>query len=186
MRVLATEVVRGREGDAVVVHLRDASAKPIVAAPIAIEVRDAAGRVVYENNAPGESPSLTKVSLQPGREAVWIDDQVRGGAAPRSATAKVGEGERPAGAAPRLSVAGLRLGGEGAEAQAEGEVENRSSTKQLELVVFVLAVKGGRTVAAGRAVLPEVLPGASDSFQVYLVGDPSGAQLRASVPPTSY
>jgi hypothetical protein len=183
VRVLATEVVQGKEGSAVVVRLRDTSSRPILAAPIAIAVRDARGTTIYQNNAPGEDESLTKVSLDPGVESAWIDDQVHGEGAPASASAKVGEGGHPAGTPPKLSVEGLRGSGEGG---AEGSVKNESGKTQTNLVVFVLARKAGRIVAAGRAVLPEVLAGANDSFQVYFVGDASGAQLQATAPPTVY
>lgn len=186
VRVLSSKVLRGKEASAVVVRLRDTSTKPVVAAPIAIAVRDATGKVLYQNNAPGEDPSLTRVSLQPGQDAVWIDDQVHSEAVPTSASAEVGEGSHPGGAPPKLSVEGLHSSGGGSEASAEGSVKNASGKTQHDLVVYVLAVKDGRTVAAGRAVLPEVLPGASDSFQVFFVGDANGASLRASAPATSY
>lgn len=186
VRVLATEVLRGKEASAVVVQLRDTSSKPIAAAPIAIAVRNATGKVVYQNNAPGEDPSLTKVSLRPGQDSVWIDDQVHGETAPTSASVKVGEGGHPTGAPPKLSVVDLHSSGEGSETSAEGSVKNESGKTQLNLVVFVLASKAGRTVAAGRAVLPEVLPRASDSFQVFFAGDATGATLRASAPATSF
>lgn len=184
--VLGTEVVSGPETSAVVVRLRDVSSKPIVNAPIAIAARDATGKVVFQNDAPGEDPSLTKVSLQPGAEAIWIDDQVHGEAVPKSASARVGEGSHPSGRPPRLSIEALHVDGGGAEASAEGSVENRSEKTQSNLVVFVFARKGGKTVAAGRAVLPEVLPGTSDSFQVFFVGDPGQARLQALVPAVSY
>lgn len=180
VQVLAVEVVHGRRASAVVVHLRDTSSRPIVGAPIAIAARDAAGEVVYQNNAPGEDPSLTRVSLQPGQDAIWIDDQVHSEAA-KSASAKVGAGRDQSGPAPKLSVEGLRAGGEGSEASAEGSVKNLSGTTQLNLVVFVWTVRAGKTIAAGRALLPEVLAGANDSFQAFFVGDPNGARLHASV-----
>lgn len=186
VRVLGAEVIHGHEGSAAIVRLRDTSKEPILAAPIAIVVRDGEGRTIYQNNAPGEDESLTKVSLQPGVETVWIDDQVHTEAAPASASAKVGEGSHPSGATPKLSVEGLHVTGSGSEASAEGSVRNQSGRTQYNLVVFVLARKGTRIVAGGRAVLPEVLPGASDSFQVYFVGDPAGATLEASAPATTY
>jgi hypothetical protein len=186
VRVFGTEVVHGHEGGAVVVRLRDTANKPILAAPIAITVRSAKGKTIYQNNSPGEDASLTKVSLQPGQDSVWIDDQVHGESVPAAASARVGEGTHPSGPAPKLSIEGLHATGSGGEAGAEGSVKNQSAKTQYNLVVFVLASRGARVVAAGRAVLPEVLPGASDSFQVYFVGDPSGARLEASAPPTSY
>jgi hypothetical protein len=46
-------------------------------------------------------------------------------------------------------------------------------------------VRGGRIVAAGRAVLPEVGAGQRAPFQVFFIGSPQGAQLQASAPPTT-
>jgi hypothetical protein len=49
----------------------------------------------------------------------------------------------------------------------------------------VLARKDGKIVAAGRAVLAEVKPGASVPFQAFFVGDAKGAKLEVSAPPTT-
>jgi hypothetical protein len=49
-----------------------------------------------------------------------------------------------------------------------------------------LHAQGGRIVAAGRAVLPEVAAGASVPFQAFLVGAATGARLEASAPPTTF
>jgi hypothetical protein len=51
--------------------------------------------------------------------------------------------------------------------------------------VFALARRAGRIAAAASGVLPELAGGASAPFQVFFVGDPHGAQLQVSVPPTS-
>jgi hypothetical protein len=64
-------------------------------------------------------------------------------------------------------------------------VTNASSTGQLNLVVFVVAVRGGRTVAAGRAVLTELAPHSTRTFTAFFIGDPRGATLRASAPATT-
>jgi hypothetical protein len=53
-------------------------------------------------------------------------------------------------------------------------------------VVYAIARKGGRIVAAGRAVLPEVGQGASVPFQAYFVGDPKGARIEATAPPSTF
>jgi hypothetical protein len=53
--------------------------------------------------------------------------------------------------------------------------------------VFAVAVRGGRVVAAGRAVV-SVLPGhpgASVPFQIFLVGNPAGATIELTAVPTS-
>jgi hypothetical protein len=40
-------------------------------------------------------------------------------------------------------------------------------------------------VAAGRAVLASLEAGGTTPFQIFFIGDPKGAQLQLSVPPTS-
>jgi hypothetical protein len=186
--VMQSTVVHTSEGTAVVVALRNTSSHPLENAPIEITVRDAHGSVLFQNNQPGLDPSLTRVSLlTPRVETLWVDDQVQISGAPVSASALVGEATRASGRVPQLSVSGTRLSGDaGAEAGAAGTVANRSRVGQQQLVVYAVAHRGGRIVAAGRAVLPEVTPGASVPFQVYFVGDPSGAKIQTSAPATSF
>jgi hypothetical protein len=57
---------------------------------------------------------------------------------------------------------------------------------QSGLVLFAFARRGGKIVAAGRAIVPELAPGASAHFQASLVGDPHGARLQVSAPPASF
>jgi len=187
VKVLQSTVVHSGEGAAVVVTLRNTSSDALENAPIEITVRDAKGGVLFENNQPGEDPSLTKVSLlAPGAQTLWVDDQVQASGVPAGASALVGEATRASASVPQMSVSATNMSGEGGEAGAAGTVANRSKVVQQHLVVYAVARKGGRIVAAGRAVLPEVSPGASAPFQVYFVGDPSGAQIEASAPPTTF
>lgn len=187
VKVLKSTVVHSSVGTAVVVALRNTSAHPLENAPIEITVRDAHGGVLFQNNHPGEDPSLTKVSLiGPGTQTLWVDDQVQVSGVPASARALVGEAMRASGNAPQMSVSETHVSGEGGEAGAAGTVMNRSKVAEQHLVVYAVARKGGRIVAAGRAVLPEVRPAASVPFQVYFVGDPSGAQIETSAPATTF
>jgi hypothetical protein len=52
-------------------------------------------------------------------------------------------------------------------------------------VVFMVARRSGQIVAAGRAVHPEVAARSPLPFQVFFIGDPRGARLRASAPATT-
>jgi hypothetical protein len=188
VKVLYSTVVRSGEATAVVVGLRNTSSQTLENAPIEITVRDAKGGVLSQNNQPGLDPSLTRVStLVPGIEAVWVDDQVQAAGVPASAAALVGEATKAAGSIPRLSVVDVHQVLEGgAGAGAAGAVVNRSKVAQEHLVVYAVARRGGRIVAAGRAILPEVAPGASVPFLAYFVGDPRGARIAASAPPTTF
>jgi hypothetical protein len=187
VQVLQSVVVGSREGTAVVVELRNTSAHALENAPIEITVRDAKGGVVFQNNQPGADPSLTRVSLlEPGKKTLWVDDQVQASGVGASAGALVGEATRTSGSLPQMSVVGMHLSDEGGEAGAVGNVTNRSRVNQQHLVVYAVARKGARIVAAGRAVLPEVAPAGSVAFQAYFVGDPRGAQLQTSAPATTF
>lgn len=178
VKVIATAVVRGSEGAAAIVTLRNVSSTTLRDVPIQITVRDAHGASVYRNDIAGLSTTLLSAALLPAHAVLtWIDDQVQATGTPAGVTAEVGEGTPVTGAIPQLNVEGTHLT-EGAEA--EGNLVNHSAVAQQELVVDAIARRAGRIVAAGRAVLADVPAGASAPFQLFFVGDPSGAQLEVS------
>ncbi len=189
VRVVGAYIVHGESGVAAVVALRDESAASLRDAPITLTVSDAKGAVLYQNNAPGLEPSLVSVPLlQPHATTVWVDDQIQatGGGTPAKASARVGEAPAASGSLPQMSVSGLHSGEEdGSGASVEGTVTNTSGVAQQQLVVYVVARRDTQIVAAGRAVLPEVAAGKQTSFQVFFTGNPQGAKLEASAPPTT-
>jgi hypothetical protein len=182
VKVTATAVVHDSEGAAAVVTLRNVSDTSLRDVPIEITVRNAHGASVYSNAVPGLSPTLASIALIPAHGIeTWIDDQVQATSTPTSVSAKVGEGAPVAGTIPRLTVEGARL----SEAQAEGNLVDRSAIAQQEVVVDAVARRAGRIVAAGRAVLANAPAGASTPFQIFFVGDPAGAQLEVEAPATT-
>jgi hypothetical protein len=187
VKVIATAVVYSSEGTAAVVTLRNASSTPLLDVPIQIAVRNAQGASIYTNAIPGLSATLASVALLPAHATVtWIDDQVQATGVPASVSAKVGEGAPATGAIPRLSVEGAHVSEAQANgAEAEGNLVNHSAVAQQELVVYALARRAGRIVAAGRAVLASAPAGASTPFQIFFVGDLSGARLEVSAPATT-
>jgi hypothetical protein len=188
VEVRASALVRGNEGVAAVVTLRNRSATALRDIPIELTVRDARGAALYTNTAPGLASNLTRVSYLPGHgELAWVDDHVSGAGSPSTATARVGEGTPATGVIPALSTEGTRpfedpTNGMGAE----GNLVNRSGIAQKDVVVYALARRAGAVVAAGRALVPLAAPGAPTHFQVFFVGNPQGAQLQASAPPTTF
>ncbi len=119
--------------------------------------------------------------------STWIDDQVQASGVPASVAAKVGEGEAVAGAIPRLSVEGTHLiESAGSGIEAEGKLVNHSTVGQRELVLYAVARRAGRIVAAGRALIPQAEAGSSSNFQVFFIGSPKGAQLEVSAPPNTF
>jgi hypothetical protein len=188
IEVLATAVLHSSEGDAVVLTLRNTSSNSLRNVPIEITVSDAHGATIYTNAAAGLSPTLVSAPLLRAHStAVWIDDQISATGAPASVRAKIGEGTPTAGAIPALSIEGAHLSEASANGGAvEGSLVNHSNVPQADLVVDAIARKGGRIVAAGRAVLSQAAGGgATTHFQLYLIGSPSGAQLELSASPTA-
>ena len=185
--VRSTALLHDENGTAVVVTLRSRSPTVLLDVPIAITVRDASGSTLYTNATPGVAHSLVTVPvLSPSRETVWIDDQVQAAGAATVAV-KVGEGMPASGQIPQLSSAGAHLFNDPANGVgAEGTLVSHASVAQQELVVYATGTRGGKIVAAGRAVLPSVGPGASAPYRVFFVGSPQGARLEVSAPPTTF
>ena len=182
VRVLAAAVVKGSEGSAAVVTLRNVSSTPLSNVPIQIDVKNARGASIYTNSVPGLSATLASAALVPAHATLtWIDDQVQATGTPTSVLAKVGEGTPVRAPTPHLSVTGVHV----AEGQAEGNVVNHSAVGQQELVVDAVSRRAGRVIAAGRAVLPAAPAGGSTPFQVFFVGNPAGGQLEVSAPATT-
>ena len=182
VKVIASAVVSSHEGTAAIVTLRNSSGISLRDVPIQITVHDAHGATVYRNNIPGLSATLLSLALVRAHTTMtWIDDQVQASGTPASVSAQVGEGTPVTGTIPTLSVTGGHL----AEAQAEGDLVNRSPVVQQELVVDAIARRAGRIVAAGRAVVAQAAAGSSTPLQIFFVGDPNGAQLEFSAPATT-
>ncbi len=186
VQVLSAAVVHDAEGAAAAVTVRNSSSHTLSSVPIAITVRDTHGQIVYQNNAPGLEAGLTQISsLAPHGSVTWVDDQVPVSGAPASVTAIAGEAPVASGPEPQIEVQGTHLA-EASTGETAGTVHNRSSVTQQHLIVYVTARRAGTIVAAGRAVLAEVAPGASVPFDAFLVGAAAGAQLQASAPASTF
>jgi hypothetical protein len=187
VKVLSATLVHGSEGAAAAVTLRNDSPRPLEKLPILITLKDAHGHVVFQNNAGGAEEALTYVpSLAPRGELTWVDDQVPAKSEASSVSALVGEGSAAGASLPPVSVSGVQASEEASGAGASGTVTNHSGTAQLHLVVFVVARRGAAVVGAGRAVLPDLAAGASVPFHAFFIGNPQGAQLKASAPPNTF
>ena len=183
IKVLATAIIPGNEGGAAVVTVANTSASALSRIPISIDVKDSSGKSIYSNSAPGLSPSLVSIASLPAHGILtWVDDQIQASGRPASVSARVGEGSAVTGALPAIVVKETAQNEESGESGAEGTVSNPSTVSQQELAVYGVARSGARIVAAGRAVIPQVKPGASMHFQLFFVGSPKGAQLHFAAP----
>jgi hypothetical protein len=181
IKVQSAVAVHDSEGAAIVVTLRNTGAAQ---KEVPLLVR--AGS--YSNNAQGLAPSLVRAALVPAHgETIWIDDQIQASEATGAVTTTVGEGTPALAAPPQIVLGAHRLETEpGGGTVVHGTVTNRSSTTQKELVVYVVASRGGKVHAAGRAVLTSLAAGASSPFEVFLIGRPAGTTLELAAPPTTF
>jgi hypothetical protein len=187
VRAVETAIVHDENGAAVVVTLRNRAAQAVGRVPIAIDLRGASGKSVYKNDAPGLDPSLVEATAIPARgEVVWVDDQILPAETPKAASARVGQakGDAPR-ELPHIELASPTLKDDAVTGiEAVGRVTNVSKVEQKRLVVFCVARKGGKVVAAGRAIVDRLAPGKHKEFHVFFIGDPRDAQLSAAAPPT--
>lgn len=188
VEVLDTAVVTDANGSAAVVVLKVGAKRPSAGLPVAIDVQGADGKSVFRNDAPGLEPSLTTLAAAaPGETVAWVNDQVVATGKPAKVAARVGVGTGKAPRrVPKLTVSGVKLAEEAAGVAAIGKVRNASKVEQRELVLYGVARKGDRIVAGGRAQVRRVKAGARASFRMYFIGDPRGADLTISVPPTRF
>ena len=187
VEVEGTTMLQDANGAATVVELRNASRGSLVGLPVSVQVLDKASKALYANDAPGLDSSLVSVaSLAPGGEVAWVNDQVTLATPGGSVVAKVGAGAKPGPAElPQMEVTGLKPETDASgEAAIVGDVANRSNVEQRRLVVYVVARKGTKVVAAGRAIVERLAAGRTAHFSAFPIGDPSGAELSATAPPT--
>lgn len=188
VEVLSTHVVSDENGTATVVGLRNATRGTLRDVPVAIDVTDRAGRSVFRNDDPGLEPSLLGPSLLgPGERFLWVNDQVLAAGDARRAEARVGEPDRAPRSVPRVVLSRPRLRDDPVSGVAAvGRVTNRSRVEQRRLVIYGVARRGRRIVAAGRAQIERLKAGARKSFQVFFIGDPRGARISLEAPPTTF
>ena len=187
VRVSDTTVLSSGGRSAVAAKLTSTAASSQADIPLLLTVTGTTGKSVYSNQAGGLEASLQRMALLRAHQSGWwVDDQVLTSQTAKAATVRVGTGRRVVGASVALRTRGVSTSEQGGISVVSGTVVNGSSTSQSKVPVFAVAQRGGKVIAAGRAVVPE-LPGrvgASASFQVFLVGNPAGAPIELTAVPT--
>jgi hypothetical protein len=175
---------------AVAAKLTATATRPQLNLPVLVEVMGAHGKVSYSNETGGLEASLQRMALlRPGQGEWWVDDQVLTSQSATGVKVRVGTGSSPRASAalPTLSTTAPHLSEQGGVSVLSADLVNRSAKAQGKVPVFAVAVRGGRVVAAGRAVVGALSghPGASVPFQIFLVGNPAGATIELSAVPTA-
>jgi len=189
VKVKDTAVLSDANGAAVVVTLENTSSQALRNVPIAIDVKDAKGKSVFKNDDPGLEPELAHVPvIQAGQTLDWVNDQILASGKPKSVDVKVGvtQDTLPPNA-PQVEVSPAKVKNDPYSGlQAEGTVTNNSDINQNNLVLFAVARKGGQVVAAGRGGIKIIKAGGDRPYHVYFIGNPKGAEITVTVPPTTF
>jgi hypothetical protein len=187
VKVVHAGVVTDPNGTAAVVVLRNLRPMPLGSVPIAIDVRGPGDKSVFKNNAPQLESSLISISsLPPAGETTWVNDQVTPSGKALSVHAVIGAGGAGAPLAlPRIDVGPPHVTNDPSSGlEASGMINNRSSVTQLKLVVYIVAWRGDKVASAGRGSIARLPPGAHTTYHVFLIGNPGGAPLTVTAPPT--
>ena len=190
VRVSQVTLVSGAGRTAVAAMLTGTATRAQLDVPVLVEVTGARGKVLYSNEKGGLEASLQRMALlRSGQGEWWVDDQVLGSQGATNARLRVGTGSPArAGSTPAtLSTTSPHVAEEGGVGVLSANLVNHSATAQSKVPVFAVAVRGGRVVAAGRAVVGALSghPGASVPFQIFLVGKATGANVELTVVPTA-
>jgi hypothetical protein len=187
VKVGGSWVLTDQNGTAVVADLHNDSKRALAGVPVAINVLDGKSHSVFRNNAPGLEPSLTSTSLiEPGQTVAWVNDQVVPAGTPKKVKVRIGveKGTAPA-KLPHIGLSSASLEDDPTSGvNAAGYVKNDSAIEQRKLVIFCVARRGARVVAAGRAGVARLKPGKRARFHVFFIGNPRGAKLELAAPPT--
>jgi hypothetical protein len=188
IRIGRGTILEDANGIALVMPLSTKGSSPVAKVPLSFELLGKGGKRVYRNDTPGLDVSLVEAPvLEPRRDLLWVDDQIRptGKASKARAVAGVPKAKVD-GDLPRMKLGALRVEDDPTEGVAiKGSVKNASAVDQRRLVVYIVGKRGGKIVAAGRSIIPRLKPGKTAKFTAFLIGDARKARLTAAAPPTT-
>ncbi|HTU15453.1 MAG TPA: hypothetical protein VMF31_09660 [Solirubrobacterales bacterium] len=188
IEVVDKVVLSDQNGSAVAVVMRNKSAEGLADAPIGIDVRGKNGKSVYRNDMAGMEPSLIQVPvMRPDSEVYWVNDQVLATSKPKSVEVTVGEAAPLPADLPEVEVSKPEIVNDPTSGiEATGTVVNKSDIEQVDLVLYAIARKNGKIVAAGRGQIPRLkVGGKAETFHIFFIGNPTGAEVTVIAPPVN-
>jgi hypothetical protein len=176
VKVLATTLVGGR---AVVVRLRNLEPRVAEDLPITVGIRR--GRYLNRRGS-GDYLQRHVPAIAAGTEATWVFTSARKIARRGTPFARVGaSGATPPVALPAVRVSDVAARGSTVTAR----VTNSSAIPQYGLGVYAYALRAGRAVAAGRAVIGHLGTGAATVVRLEVVGSLRRAVLHVDAAPST-
>jgi hypothetical protein len=170
-----------------VVSVRNDSSRPLTDVPLSVGVITRSGRKQYVNRsasndyfashvaAIGPHATTTWVLVTRGRLTAGRPFAIAGVPTVRSSVTA---------ALPRIDVSARATSDEAG--QVTVSVMNRSGIPQDNLPIYVLAVRGGRDVAAGHATVAHLGTNATTTLSVSLLGQPGQSALTVIALPTIF
>jgi len=186
VRVKSKVLISSGGSAAVALELTNTSAQAQVSFPILIDVADAAGKGVYENNTKGIDPSLQQLALlAPHATVWWVDNEVLA-TAPKTVSARVGASKAAAPTSiPQITTSKASASASFPGPHVSATVSNRSQLTQSQLAVYAVILKGSQAVGAGRAVIASLGPGASTRVLIPVIGAIDGSTIALTSAPTT-
>ncbi|MFY9263884.1 MAG: hypothetical protein WAO61_00425 [Solirubrobacterales bacterium] len=187
VKVTEAKVLTDDFGQAAVVVVEVDADRPSLNVPIELTIEDSAGAQMFKNDTPGLDSALTGPAALPAKgEAFWVYDQLTLTGKPGEAKAEVGKGEPfVKGPLPEFEISRTELESDADGVLMAGTIAGDHKQTQRKLVIYGLARKRGKIVAAGTAQLEKLAVGRRARFQMFFVGDPSGADVSYFIPPTA-
>ena len=188
IEVVEKVVLSDENGSAVAVVMKNKSAEGLADAPIGIDVKGANGKSVYRNDMAGMETSLIQVPvMRPDSEVYWVNDQVIATAPPKKVDVKVGEAAPLPADLPEIEISEPELVNDPTSGlEATGTASNKSGIEQVDLVLYAIARKNGKIVAAGRGQIPRLkVGGKKETFHIFFIGNPAGADVTVIAPPVN-
>jgi hypothetical protein len=174
-------LIHGAAGTAIVVSVRNDSSRVLTDLPISVGIRTRAGREVWINGSANLDYFDSHLAAIGARATTTWVFTTSGRVPAGRPFARVGV---PSGhpslvaTLPRIEVA--------ADGTAGVSVTNRSAIPQYDLPVYVVAVRNGHDVAAGRVTVTHLATNGSTTKRVTLFGPDAGATLRLIAVPTVF
>jgi len=176
-------------GSAVAVVLKNNGTDGLSDAPIQVNVKNAKGKSVFKNDLAGTEFSLLHVPVvKPKSEVFWVHDQILPvGGKPASVDVTVGEAKPLPADIPEIQVSSPTLQRDPVSGlEVTGTAVNKSDVEQSDLILYAIARKNGKIVAAGRGLIPKLkTDGSPASYHIFFIGNPTGADVSVIAPPVN-
>jgi hypothetical protein len=170
---------------AVIVRVTNPSPRHAVAdAPITIDLLDRAGTVVGTSADAGTDRLLVHVPyIDPGESVLFVSDTIAASAKPAEARVKA-TAIFSAVRRVRLVVHALQLRTDAfGFSTAAGTIVSLAAPETRNVLIQAVVRRGGHIVAAGTTVARVPPRARSRSFEIILIGDAKGGELRVWAPP---